>query len=191
MNLSDGADLTLADDLDGAPKTAAGRSLIPHLSAEVFLRSQFPHFARFRNRVSQRFLAETMFSQRHGANRRRRMAVIGRAHRDGVNLIADLIKHFPVINVGLGLRKSRRSLLESFFVNIAQSDHMTVASGVISVAGSLAVNTNAGEPDFFVRRSFLGPCLAGRPNPPGSCQSRCMPQKFSARSLQTHRLLLH
>ena len=86
---------------------------------------------------------------------RRRVRVVGRAHRDGVDLSRHLVEQVAKVVKLLRVGKALRSLLQSVVVNVANRHDLAQTSGIIRIALALAPHADASKSDF-IRRRFGG-----------------------------------
>jgi len=79
------------------------------------------------------------------------VAVIGRADRDGVDLIAHLVEHFAEVMKLLRAREAGGAGREVLVVNVADGDHIAVLARVFGIARALARDADRRELNFLVR----------------------------------------
>src|SRR5262249_43767328 len=145
QNLLDRPENAAADELDSLTKAGFGRALIAHLGAELFLGGECAHESRFLDRPGERLLTEAMFAHTHRHDARRGVAMVGRAHRHGVDLIADLLEHVAIVEVLLRFGELFCLLVENMAVDIAECDDLAVIARVVGVAIALAADSDASE----------------------------------------------
>jgi hypothetical protein len=73
--------------------------------------------------------------------------VVWGADRHGIDAIGHFVEHLAEVDVLLGLWKSQCGLFETFFIDIAQGDDVAVATSIVTIAGTLAVDTDTGKPN--------------------------------------------
>ena len=149
MNFLNFTKHTSSDDFDSFTKSVVGRSLVAHLSRDAFFVGHVAHQLGFVDRPGQRLLSEAVFAHAHGQKARGSVAVIRSRNRDGINLVAHLGEHFPVVDKLLGVGISSSCFLESFLIDIADGDHVSVVAGISRVARTFAFNADRREVDLF------------------------------------------
>ena len=153
MDLLDGPERAGANDLDARAEPALGRALVAHLGAQLLLSRERPHESGFLDRPGQRLLAKAVLAHSHGHDASRGMRVVRSAHGDGVDLVAELLEHFPIIIVFLGVGVLGPHLVEGVGIDVAEPDNLAVAACDVGVAVPLAAHADAGEANLFVGRT--------------------------------------
>ena len=183
-----------ASRLARSPPTCAvrsGRSLIAHLRGHFRLAGDLGHAAGFPQTVRQRLLAINSLPFFHGADRRRRVRVVGRAHRDGVDLSRHLVEQVAKVIKLLGVGKTLRGFGQFVFVDVANRHDLAQASGIVRIAVSFAPHSDTSKP-HLVRRCFgwlrgRRALFGGRPtgNPIADAERRSRLDETAPRILET------
>ena len=82
--------------------------------------------------------------------------MVGGADGYGVDLVAELVEHFPVVGELLRFGEMRGLSCESFVVHVAEGDDLAILGGAVNVAGAFAPDADASNVDFVVGGFALG-----------------------------------
>ena len=99
-------------------------ALIAHLGGDAGSPRGPGQLAGLPNRVGQRLLAIDMPSLLHGPQRRWEVRVVGRRNSDRVDLVAQLIEHFPPIGKSTGRGEGLARLGQTSGIHIANPYHV-------------------------------------------------------------------
>ena len=97
MGLLDVADYARPDEFTQAQVAFLAMALVAHLSGGFGLTGHGAQLAGLGNVMGERFLAIHGLAELHCEHGGRRVVMVGRGNEDRVNLLADLVKHHPVI----------------------------------------------------------------------------------------------
>ena len=159
MNLTHVAQRASLDQLDSAAQAGVRATLRAHLRGHFRSGGHSANHAGFVHRMRQRLLAIHVLAQLHRHHRGGRVAVVGRADHDGVDILS-LVEHLAKVAIarGLGIRLER--LGGAALIDVAQR-HDVLAGNVRQVAGSLAAGADDGDVQRFAGRLRFGPRTAG------------------------------
>ncbi len=140
------------DHLDGAAQTVFGAALVAHLRGQFLLAGELTHGAHFADGLAERFLAEAMFTQGHGADGREAVVMVGRGNGDGINVLAHRVEHLAVILELPGVHgfigKLFGFFVERGLIHVADGDDVGAASGgFAAVAVTFSTDADAGDVD--------------------------------------------
>ena len=132
--------------------------LISHLGGDAGLVRGPGQLAAFVKGVSQRLLAVDVLAGADGRHRRDGVNVIGRADRDGVDLLRFLVDHLPEIFVAPRLGECVKRAGGALVVDVAQGDDVGSEPGDGGdVASSHAAGTDSADIDSLARRDEARP----------------------------------
>ena len=104
VGLLDIADCAGPNPLAQPPPAFAFPAVVAHLRGDFMFPGSQGQQPGFADVVRQRLFAVNVFSQPNGRHRSRRVMMVGRGDKHGVDLTVHLIQHFPVVGKALGQR---------------------------------------------------------------------------------------
>ncbi len=133
-------------------RTVVGMALVAHLRGHLLLPRELGELPRLPDRVRERLLDKDVLAEVQRRRCDRKVHVIGRRHRDRVDLVAHLVEHLPEIAEARHLRIGIERLGGAVVINIAKCDEIFVLRAVDRGA-PLAADPAQGDVKLAVRRA--------------------------------------